>query len=111
LDRSIAQRIAQAKQPKKPISTTDQNMNRIADLREKTQKINFEMETRKLLAAEKKKYQEASVALYLANLSSEQKREHDEDMQRIAHYYSGVCKEASPSWREDATAEFRNKRL
>jgi hypothetical protein len=37
-------------------------MSSIAELREKTSKINFELETGKQLAAETKKYQEATVA-------------------------------------------------
>jgi hypothetical protein len=111
LDRSIAQRIAHAKQPAQPISKTDQNMSSIAELREKTSKMNFEMKTDKQLATEKKNYQDASVACYLANLTPEQKRERDEDMRRMAHYYSGICKEVSNSWREDGTAAFRSKRL
>jgi hypothetical protein len=111
LDRSVAQRIAHSKQPAQPISKTDQNMSSIAGLREKTSQINFEMETGKLLAVETKKYQEASLALYLSNLTPEQKREHDEDMRRMQEHYSGICEEVSPDWREQATAAFRNKRL
>jgi hypothetical protein len=86
-------------------------MSSIAELREKTSKINFELETGKQLAAETKKYQEATVALYLANLTPEEKREHGEDMRRIAEQYSVIYPEASPDWREQATAEFQNKRL
>jgi hypothetical protein len=96
---------------KGPMSKADQNMNKVSALRQKTYQINFEMETCKLLAAETKEHKQASVALYLANLSPVEKREHDEDMNRIAHYYSGICPEASSSWREEARAEFRNKRL
>ena len=103
-----SQRVA-AKKPKKPISKSDQNMSKIADLREKTYEINFEMKTDKLLATETKKHQEASVASYLANLSPAERREHDEDMRRIAEHYSALCPEVSNSWREDATAAFRNR--
>jgi hypothetical protein len=108
---TFSQRIAKAKQPKKSMSKADQNMNKISALRVKTCKINFELKTGKLLAAEKKLYQESSVALYLAKLTPEEKRERDEDMRRIAAHYAAICPEASPVWREDATAAFRNKRL
>jgi hypothetical protein len=105
------QRIAKTKQPKKPINKADQNMNEISALRQKTSQINFELETGKQLAAEKKQYQEASVAMYLANLSPAEKRERDKDMRRIVEHCSAICPEASPSWREQARAAFRNKRL
>ena len=111
MDRSIAQRVAHAKELKKPMNKAHQNLSKIAALREKTSQINFEMETGKLLATERKKHQGAAVAFYLANLTPEEKRENDEDMRRIAEHYSAICPEASPAWREDATAEFRNKRL
>jgi hypothetical protein len=111
LDRSIAQRIAKATQPKKPFSKADQNMNKISALRQKTSKINFEMETHKLLATATKDHQEASVACYLTNLTPAERREHDEEMRRMAHYYSGICEEVSPDWREQATAAFRSKRV
>jgi hypothetical protein len=103
------QRIVKAKQPKKPISKVDQKMSKIADLRQKTCHINYEMDTDRVLAAETKKHKEASLALYLANLTPDQKREHDQDMRRIAKHYSAICPEASHSWREDAKAEFGNR--
>jgi hypothetical protein len=111
LDSRIAQRIAKAKQSAKHISKANQNMNRIAALRQKTSQINSEMKTDQLLAAETKKHQEASVAFYLANLTPEEKREHGEDMRRIAEHYSAIGPEASPDWREQERADFQNKRL
>jgi hypothetical protein len=86
-------------------------LSKIAALREKTSQINFEMKTDKLLAAGTKKHQEASLALYLSNLTPEQKREHEDDIRRIAEHYAAICPEVSPAWREQATAEFRNTRL
>jgi len=86
-------------------------LSKVSALRQKTSQINFEMETDKLLAAETKKHKKAAVARYLANLTPEQKREHDEDIRRMGHYYSGICKEAATSWREDATVAFRNRSL
>lgn len=104
-------RMTRSRAPKKPMSKTDQSMSKIANLREKTSKINLEIETDKLLAAETKKHKNASVASYLADLSPEQKREHDQNMRRIAEHYSARYPDVAASWREDATAVFRNKRL
>jgi hypothetical protein len=98
--------IAATKRPQKPVSKVQQNWQKISALRQKTSQINYEMKTGKLLAEETRKYQEASVALYLANLTPEQRREHDEDMRRMGHYYSEMCPEASPDWRKDSTAAF-----
>jgi hypothetical protein len=60
--------------------------------------MNYETETAELLAAETKKHRDASVAFYLANLTPEQKREHDQEMQRIAQHYSDRYPYISPSW-------------
>ena len=82
------QRIAEAKQAKKKlISKADSKTSKIADLRQKTSQINYEMETDKVLAWTMR-YQEASLARYLAKLTPEQQREREEDMTRIAQYYS-----------------------
>jgi hypothetical protein len=109
LNPHIARRIAQVKQPEKPVTKANQNWRKIEDLRQKTSQIHYEIKTDKLLADEVKKYKEASVALYLANLTPAEKAEHEADMRRMAHYYSGICKEASYSWREDAAAEFGSR--
>jgi hypothetical protein len=111
LDRSVAERIAHTQRLKNPISKADQNMSSIAELREKTSQINFELKTGKQLAGEKKKYREASVALYLAKMSPEEKRERDEDMRRIAEHYSARYPDASSTWREDSAEAFRSKKL
>jgi hypothetical protein len=103
--------ITRASPLKKPVNKADQNIKKIADLQGKTQRMNYEVKTAKLLATATKDHQQASVACYLANLSPSEKAQRDEDMRRMGHYYSRVCQEASPNWREDARAEFRNKRL
>jgi hypothetical protein len=95
-----------ATQPKRTMSKADQNIKKIADLQGKTQRMNYELKTAELLATATKNHKDASVAFYLANLSPEQKREHEDDMRRIAEHYSAICPEASPDWRKDATAAF-----
>ena len=92
-------------------SKTQLNLSKIAKLRSRTADINDELATNKQLEQATKLNQQARAALYLANLTPEQKREHDEDVQRMAQHYSAICPEASPMWREDATAAFRNRRL
>jgi hypothetical protein len=103
---TLSQRVAPARRAQRPMSKADQNIKKIAELQGKTRRINYEMKTAELLAAATKKHKEASVASYLASLSPAEKREHDEDMRRIAEHYSAICPEASPDWRKDATAAF-----
>jgi hypothetical protein len=98
--------IAATKRPLKPIGKAHQNIRRVADLRSKTQEMNYEMECQKLLATATNEHKKASLAFHRANRTPEEKAEHEADMRRIAYCYSGICKEASPDWREEATAAF-----
>jgi hypothetical protein len=85
------QRIAQARQQPKPqLSKANHNMSKIADLRWKTHKMNYEMETDKMLVAETKKHRDASAAFYFANLTPAEKREHDEDAANRGTLFSNL---------------------
>jgi hypothetical protein len=104
------ERRRKAKQPK-PVSRAQANIARVVELRKKTAAIDYELETQRTLAAESKRHQDASVALYLANLTPAQRAERDEDTRRMAFHYSGLIPELSPSWREEAAAAFKNRKL
>lgn len=100
-----------AMQPKKPQSRAAANIAKVTQLRHQTAKMRFELESNKQLAAATKSHQDASVALYLANLTPAQQAERDEDTRRMAVYYSSLCPELSFAWREEAAATFRNRKV
>jgi hypothetical protein len=104
------ERRRKARQPKL-VGRVDANLAKIAKLRHQTTEMRFELESNKQLAAATKRHQDASVALYLSNLTPAQQVERDEDARRMAFHYSSLCPELSPSWREEATATFRNRKL
>lgn len=95
----------------KPASRTDANNAKIRQLRKRTDAMRVELESNKQLAAATKSHQDASVALYLANLTPVEKAERDEDARRMAVYASQFCREASQDWRQQAQEEFAKKRL
>ena len=95
----------------KPLSKTEANISTAAQLRRKTLDMQRELESNRQLAAETKRHQEAALALYRSNSTPAGKKRDDEDMQRIAVHYSSLCAEASPTWREEASIAFRNRKL
>jgi hypothetical protein len=104
------ERKRQLAQPK-PVNKAEANISTIVQLRKKTAAIDYELETQRTLAAESKRHQEASVALYLANLTPQERAERDEDTRRMQLYAAQYCKEAGPDWRQQAQEVFAKKRL
>ena len=97
--------------PKPPVSRIDANISRIIQLQDQTNKMRDELAAQQLLAVESRRNQNASMDLYLANLTHAEQEERDEDTRRMQLYASQFCREAGPDWREDATAAFKNRKL
>jgi hypothetical protein len=95
----------------RPPTKSEQDRKKLSQLRIETATIERELDLRKEVEVESKRNREARMKLYEADLTAEEKRERDEDIHRMQVYASLFCKEASPDWREQATAEFRSKKL
>jgi hypothetical protein len=100
----------QLAQPKL-VSKAQDNINKAVSLRKRTYEINCELATQEMLATEEKRYQAANLALHRRNMTNSEKLEQDELTYSMGVYYSAICPEISPSWREDATAAFKNRKL
>ena len=94
-----------------PPTRAETNIKKISELRRKTDAARFELETNKQLAEQTKLYQDARLALYVSNLTLAQKQERDDDAYRMGMWASQYCKDASPSWREDAAETCKNRKL
>jgi hypothetical protein len=95
----------------KPLTRAEANINKIVQLEKKTFDCHYELATQRMLAVATKQNQDASVALYLANMTPAEKAENENDLRRMAFHYSSLCPELSPSWQEEAAAAFRNRKL
>lgn len=95
----------------KPVSKAQDNINKAVSLRKRTYELNRELATQEMLATEEKRYQDANLALHRRNMTNSEKLEQDELTYSMGVYYSAICAEISPSWRENATAAFRNRKL
>jgi hypothetical protein len=95
----------------KPKSRAEVKRNKLFELRRRNNEIRCELETDRQLELETKRHEEANLALYLSNRTPEQKRQQEEDTERMALWASGICKGAALSWRMDAQAEFNRKKL
>jgi hypothetical protein len=99
--------LSKVKQP----SQEEQRISEIRKLKSDTYAKQKELATRRQLDKEMLFNREASLALYRQSISPTEKREHDAHTERMSLWAAGVCKEASPNWREDAQAEFNRKKL
>ena len=61
------------------------------------------------LEMEMNRFVKASLDLQEANLSVQERQLRDADIRRQQMLFSKVCAEASPNWREDASAAFKAK--
>jgi hypothetical protein len=84
----------------------------LCNLRKRTNDIRFQLELDKQLKLEEEKLLRASMELREANMTSAARKARDEEVHRGQLLLSPVvCREWSPDWRADATAEFRNRKL
>ena len=84
----------------------------LCNLRKRTNDIRFQLELDKQLKLEEEKLLRASMELREANMTSAARKARDEEVHRGQLLLSPVvCRELSPDWRADATAEFRNRKL
>jgi hypothetical protein len=110
VEKSWLDRKREAMQPKQ-VSKADTNINKICQLRSRTKEMRFELESNKQVELETKRNQEAAIALYRSNLTPAEKKENYLHMQKMAVPYSSLCAEVSPTWRDEASIAFRNRKL
>jgi hypothetical protein len=90
----------------------NQGYSMIRNLRKRTDDIKLELEVRKRLKAKEEKYLKAAMELREANLTAAERQARKDEARRGQLQLSRVvCRELSPDWRSDATAEFKKKRL
>lgn len=90
----------------------DRSIRRLCQLRQKTAAIKDELELKEEIEAESKLFLEASAKLREANLTGTDRRERDAESFRVQTVLGRtVCPELSPTWRDEATLAFRNKKV
>ena len=89
----------------------EQKLDRLVNLRKKTAEARFQLELDHQLETESKKNLEAMMKLRESRLTAEERKARDEETRRGQILLSRVIPELSPSWREDATRAFKEKRL
>ncbi len=89
----------------------DQGIDLICNLEQETKDIRLELAVRQGLKRASDQYAKAALALREANLTWEEKQARDSEIRRGQILFSRIVPENSPTWREDATAAFRNKKL
>ncbi len=89
----------------------DQAVSMMRHLRKKTSDIHVELEMRRRLKAEQERYQEAAAELREANLTAEERGCEPKNVARPNPVLPNLTGADRPSWREEATLAFKNKKL
>jgi hypothetical protein len=96
-----------AKQP----TVTQSCRQQVRDLRSQSEDIYEEIYQRKLLQIAQEQLTRANMALMQARQTPQERKEMEEETLRGRILFSKVIPELSPSWREEATLAFKNKKL
>jgi hypothetical protein len=87
-----------------------QDRKRISDLQFDTATIRNELQLKRELEAERQKHARAVLELENASMTIDERIERNAEIHRFQTLFAWICPEASPRWREEATAAFKAKR-
>jgi hypothetical protein len=96
---------------RQPETKSQQCRKQLSQLRLQTAEVERELDLRKEVEAESQRNLEARMKLREANLTPTERKEREEETLRGRILFSKIIPELSPSWREEATLAFRNKKL
>lgn len=102
-------RLEAARLKNTPQAKARQRCRELSRLRFHTAEIRDELELKRQLETEMKKFVAASLELQEANFSVEERELRDAEIRRLQILFSKVCPEAHPDWRAHATAAFRDR--
>jgi hypothetical protein len=89
----------------------DQKIRQLSNLRKQTAEAKFQLELDKQLETESKRCLAATMKLRESRLTAAERKARDEETRRGQILFSRLIPELSPSWREDASRAFKEKRL
>jgi hypothetical protein len=89
----------------------EQKISRICTLRKQAAEARFQLELDQQLETESTKCLEATMKLRESRLTPAERKAGAEETRRGQILFAKLIPELSPSWREEATAAFRNKKL
>jgi hypothetical protein len=96
-----------AKQP----TVTQSCRQQVSKLRARSEDIYEEIYQRKLLQIAWEQLTRANMSLMQASRTPQERKEMEEETLRGRVLFSKIIPELSPSWREEATLAFKNKKL
>jgi hypothetical protein len=102
-------RLEAARLKNTPQAKARQSRRELNRLRTHTAEIRNELELRRQMESEMKKFVAASLELQEANLSAQERELRDADTHRMQILFSKIVPEAHPDWRAHATAAFLNR--
>jgi hypothetical protein len=110
LDREIEEeKLLASKRTITPETRHQADIRQLRNLRAQTSALKDELKVRHELEAEWKRLIEVSLQLQEENMTSEERRLRDAEIDRMRRVFSRVCPEASPDWREDAERKFQSR--
>ena len=95
----------------KPPTVTQSCRKQVFELRAKSEAVYEEIYQRKLLQIAQEQLTRANLALMQASRTPQERKEQEEETLRGRILFSKIIPELSPTWREEATLAFRNKKL
>jgi|ERR1700688_1789262 hypothetical protein len=89
----------------------EQKLDRLVNLRKKTAEIQFQLELDRQLETESKKNLEATMKLRESRLTPAERKAREAETLRGQILFSKLIPELSPTWRQQASESFRNRKL